>query len=125
MSGTRYARTVVARALTVACVVLLCLFGAGPAAIPAATASESRPASSAPADPAEAPADPAADSESRAALREPARGGPTVRRLPPRMFHVKHADEIDGVDEGARPTVGGLSLPVRSRHAVRSVVLRC
>ncbi|MFG2618842.1 hypothetical protein ACGFXC_14650 [Streptomyces sp. NPDC048507] len=122
MSGTRYARTVLARALTVACVALLCLFGAGPAASTAsALAAESRPASSAPAEPTEGQSDGAGDGDSRAAVRTDARGTAAVRRLPPGMFHVKHACEP------VRPVgaAGGGAGPVPSPRVVRSVVLRC
>lgn len=123
MSGARYARTVLARALTVACVALLCLFGAGPAATTAsALAADSRPASSAPAEPTEGQSDGAADSDARAAVRTDLRGAPAVRRLPPGTFHVKHACEA------ARPSLtapGGVAAPVLSLRSVRSVVLRC
>ncbi|MFF4318390.1 hypothetical protein [Streptomyces sp. NPDC001568] len=116
MSGARFARAVAARALTVACVALLCLFGAGPAA---ATVAEIRPASSAPAEPTEGQSDPASDPEARAALRAPARALPSVRQLPPRVFHVKHAGSP------SRVTSYGPAGPVASLIVVRSVVLRC
>ncbi|MFE3767215.1 hypothetical protein ACFXPI_36275 [Streptomyces sp. NPDC059104] len=122
MSGARYARTVAARALTVACVALLCLFGAGPAAGTAsALAADSRSASSAPAEPTEGQSDGAADSDARAAVRTAVRTAPAVRRLPG-MFHVKH------VCDAARPphaVRGGEAAPAGSPRTVRSVVLRC
>ncbi|RPF41530.1 hypothetical protein EDD96_5337 [Streptomyces sp. Ag109_G2-6] len=117
MSGARYARTVSARALTVACVALLCLFGAGPAA--AATAgADPRAASSAPADPAEGQSDPAADPDGRADLRTVVRGAPAPRGLPG-TFHVKHAGE------STRVAQGGPAGAAVSPRTVRSVVLRC
>lgn len=118
MSGARYARTVLARALTVACVALLCLFGAGPAA--AATAgADPRTASSAPADPAEGQADPAADPDARADVRTVVRVVPAPRELPPGTFHVKHADG------STRVAPGGPAGAAVSPRTVRSVVLRC
>ncbi|MGW5848231.1 hypothetical protein ACWFQ8_09810 [Streptomyces sp. NPDC055254] len=111
----RAARTVLTRALTAACVVLLCVFGAGPAA---ATVAEARPASAAPVEPTEGQPDPAADPEVRSALRAAARGVPEPRRTRQPMFHVKHARR------SARP-VGGAAEPALSLRAVRSVVLRC
>ncbi|MET9605120.1 hypothetical protein ABZZ17_08635 [Streptomyces sp. NPDC006512] len=116
MSGARFARAVPARVLTVACVVLLCLFGAGPAA---ATVAESRPASTAPAEPTEGQSDPASDPESRAALRAQSRALPAVRQLPPEVFHVKHTGGR------SRVTSYGTTGPATSLRAVRSVVLRC
>lgn len=116
MSGARFARAVMARALTVACVVLLCAFGAGPAA---PTAADSRPASTAPAEPTESPSDPVADLEARAAVRAPARGVPGPRRLPQAVFHVKHAE---GPERAASYGTAG---PALSRRTVRRVVLRC
>ncbi|MFF4578056.1 hypothetical protein [Streptomyces sp. NPDC001389] len=117
MSGARYARTVLARALTVACVALLCLFGAGQAA--AATAgADPRTTSSAPADPAEGQADPA-EPDARADVRSVLRVAPAPRDRPLGTFHVKHADESTRVAPG-RPA--GASV---SPRAVRSVVLRC
>lgn len=96
--------------------VLLCVFGAGPAA---AMAAEHRPASSAPLEPVEGQSDPAAEPETRAAVRTFARWGPGVRQLPLPVFHVKHAD---------RPSYGhasGPSGPALPSRAARSVVLRC
>ncbi|MER5869636.1 hypothetical protein [Streptomyces sp. NPDC002044] len=118
MIGRRSARTAPAgaltRVLTVVCVVLLCVFGAGPAA---ATAAESRPAHSAPA---EGSSDPAADPEVRVAVRTVTRGAPVVRRLPAAVFHVKHPLPRPGCGP-----VWARDEPVPSRRAVRSVVLRC
>ncbi|MFJ7592272.1 hypothetical protein ACIQZO_33880 [Streptomyces sp. NPDC097617] len=126
MSGRHHARSALTRALTVACVVLLCVFGAGPAG---AAAAEFRPASSVPAAPgapAEAPepgegqSDPAPDPEARAAVRTITRGLPVVRRAPIAVFHVKHpatAPPCGPAAEAAEPTL--------SRRTVRSVVLRC
>lgn len=124
MSGARYARTVPARALTVACVALLCLFGAGPAVSTAssALAADSRSASSAPAEPTEGQSDGAADSDARAAVRTAVRTAPTVRRLPPGMFHVKHVCDAAGPPHAVR---GGAAAPAESLRTVRSVVLRC
>lgn len=99
------------------CVVLLCVFGAGPAA---ATAAESRPAPSAPAEPVEGSTDPAVDPEVRAAVRTVTRGTPGVRRLPAAVFHVKHP----GLERACGPAVA-VAEPVVSPRAVRSVVLRC
>ncbi|WP_371677729.1 hypothetical protein [Streptomyces sp. NBC_01276] len=123
MSGARYARTVLARALTVACVALLCLFGTGPAASTAsALAADSRSASSAPAEPTEGQSDgAAADSDARAAVRTAVRTAPTVRRLPG-MFHVKHVCDAARPPHAAR---GGEAAPAGSLRTVRSVVLRC
>ncbi|MFJ8011790.1 hypothetical protein [Streptomyces sp. NPDC096339] len=100
------------RALTAACVVLLCVFGAGPAA---ATAAESRPASTAPAEPTEGPSDPGADPELRAAVRLAVRGVPGARlgQLP--VFHVKHPEAAECGPIEAVPSTG----------TARSVVLRC
>ncbi|MGO4458712.1 hypothetical protein AB4039_15610 [Streptomyces sp. M-16] len=123
MSGARYARTVLARALTVACVALLCLFGAGPAASTAsALAADSRSASSAPAEPTEGQSDGAADCDARAAVRTAVRTAPTVRRLPG-MFHVKHVCDAARRPHAARD--GEAAAPAGSLRAVRSVVLRC
>lgn len=134
MSGGRHhARSALARALTVACVVLLCVFGAGPAG---AEAAEFRPSSAAPAVPAApaapgAPAEspepgegqsdpaPAPDPEARAAVRTVTRGLSGVRRAPLAVFHVEHA---------AAPACGPAAEaaePALSRRTVRSVVLRC
>ncbi|MEU8431836.1 hypothetical protein AB0F18_02820 [Streptomyces sp. NPDC029216] len=118
MSGARYARTVLARALTVACVALLCLFGAGPAAV-ATAGADPRAASSAPADPAEGQSDPAADPDARADVRTVVRAVPGPRGLPSGTFHVKHADESTRV---APYGPAGAALSLRT---VRSVVLRC
>ncbi|MEU9231128.1 hypothetical protein [Streptomyces subrutilus] len=121
MSGRQYVRAALTRALTkvltAACVVLLCVFGAGPAA---ATVAESRPASTAPAEPTEGQSDPAAEPESRTAVRSLPRGTPGVRRTPLPVFHVKHAE--------ARPVAAAVwrtAGPPQSARAVRSVVLRC
>ncbi|MCX5196130.1 hypothetical protein OOK31_19890 [Streptomyces sp. NBC_00249] len=119
MSGARNTRTVLARALTVACVALLCLFGPGPAMTSAATAAELRPASSVPSEPTEGPSDPGAEPEARAAVRPAARGVPAVQRPMPEMFHVKHADEPSRV---ARYGTAGTA---PSRLTVTGVVLRC
>ncbi|MCJ1678552.1 hypothetical protein MTF65_14575 [Streptomyces sp. APSN-46.1] len=126
MSGARYARypwAVMAKALMVACVVLLCVCGVGPVA---ATAADSRPASStaptaptAPTEPTESPSDPAADPEVRAAVRTIARGLPGVRQLPRAVFHVKHPHGP------TRMGPCGTADPALSRRTVRSVVLRC
>ncbi|MEU9142575.1 hypothetical protein [Streptomyces sp. NPDC048349] len=121
MSGRQYVRTALARALTQAltsaCVVLLCVFGAGPAA---ATFAESRPSSTVPAEPTEGQSDPAAEPEARAAVRSLPRGVPGVRRTPLPVFHVKHVQE--------RPVAAGVwrtAEPALSARTVRSVVLRC
>lgn len=101
------------------CVVLLCVFGAGPAG---AAAAEFRPASTAPAEPTEPTeghSDPAADPEARAALRTGTRGVPGVRRTPLAVFHVKHAQAPPG------GTTAGTAEPVLPLRTVRSVVLRC
>ncbi|MFE6835404.1 hypothetical protein ACFVFI_11300 [Streptomyces sp. NPDC057705] len=119
MSGRRRARSALTRALTAACVVLLCVFGAGPAG---AAAAESRPASTAPAEPSEpgeGQSDPASDPEARAAVRTVTRGLPGVRRTPLVVFHVKLPDAppCGPVEEAAGPAL--------SLRTVRSVVLRC
>ncbi|MCX5272598.1 hypothetical protein ACFWB2_26235 [Streptomyces virginiae] len=127
MSGRHHARSAPARALTVVCVVLLCVFGAGPAG---AAAAEFRPASAAPAMPAapgapaespEGPSDPAPapDPEARAAVRTITRGLPGVRRTPLAVFHVEQpgAPACAPAAEAAEPAL--------SRRPVRSVVLRC
>ncbi|WP_314242930.1 hypothetical protein [Streptomyces sp. DSM 40907] len=128
MSGRHHTRSALARALTVACVVLLCVFGAGPAG---AEAAEFRPASTAPAvpvapgapaespEPGEGQSDPAPDPEARAAVRTITRGVPGVRRAPLAVFHVEHpaAPACGPVTDAAEPAL--------SRRAVRSVVLRC
>lgn len=118
MNGARYARTALVRALTVACVALLCLFGAGPAAT-ATAGAEPRPASSAPADPAEGKSEPAGDPVGRSVLRTVVRTAPVGNRLSQQMFHVKHAYEA------ARAASSGTASPALPRRAVRSVVLRC
>ncbi|WP_329382722.1 hypothetical protein OG625_20020 [Streptomyces sp. NBC_01351] len=112
MNGRQLARTALAQVLTVACVVLLCVFGAGPAA---AMAAESRPASTAPTEPTEGPSDPAADPEARAAVRPATRGISGVRLRPAPVFHVKHAGARGCGATGSAPSAG----------AARSVVLRC
>ncbi|MFD3805125.1 hypothetical protein ACFWSF_33935 [Streptomyces sp. NPDC058611] len=121
MIGRRSARTAPAgaltRVLTVVCVVLLCVFGAGPAA---ATAAEARPAPSAPAEPVEGSSDPAAEPEVRVAVRTVTRGAPGVRRLPAAVFHVKHPDPGP-----AGGPARAAAEPVVSPRAVRGVVLRC
>lgn len=112
------------------CVVLLCVFGAGPAG---AAAAEFRPASAAPAmpaapgapaespEPGEGPSDPAPapDPEARAAVRTITRGLPGVRRTPLAVFHVEQpgAPACAPAAETAEPAL--------SRRPVRSVVLRC
>lgn len=118
MNGARYARTALVRALTVACVALLCLFGVGPAAT-ATAGAEPRPASSAPSDPTEGKSEPTGDPVGRSALRTAVRVAPVARRLPQRMFHVKRAGG------SARTASYGTASPALSRLAVRSVVLRC
>ncbi|MFD3330580.1 hypothetical protein [Streptomyces sp. NPDC058701] len=121
MIGRRSARTAPAgaltRVLTVVCVVLLCVFGAGPAA---ATAAEYRPASPAPAEPVEGSSDPAAEPEVRVAVRTVTRGAPGVRRLSAAVFHVKHPEPGPACGPGR-----AAAEPVVSTRAVRSVVLRC
>lgn len=112
-------RTALTRALTAACVVLLCVFGAGPAA---ATVAESRPASTAPSEPSEGPSDPSAEPESRAAVRLGARGIPAGRLKPLPVFHVKHPGAPGA--PFCRP-VARTTGPVPSTRAVRSEVLRC
>ncbi|MFD7781527.1 hypothetical protein ACFV4Q_00195 [Streptomyces nojiriensis] len=127
MSGRHHARSALARALTVACVVLLCVFGAGPAG---AEAAEFRPSSTAPAAPG-APAEspepgegqsdpaPAPDPEARAAVRTVTRGLSGVRRAPRAVFHVEQAaSPACGPD-------GDAAEPALPRRTVRSVVLRC
>ncbi|WP_406183741.1 hypothetical protein [Streptomyces sp. NBC_01006] len=128
MSGTRHARTALARALSAACVVLLCLFASGPAVTTAAAASAAaaaaveRTASGAPSEPgtpAEGESDPAADPEVRVAVRLVVRGLPGVRQLPRPVFHVKHAGQAVRAD--AYGTYG----PMLSAWTERNVVLRC
>lgn len=98
-----------------ACVVLLCVCGAGPSA---ATAAESRPATSAPAEPSDGSSDPAPDVEARPALRTFTRETPQVRR-PVVVFHVKRAAQPP------RTAPDGAAAAGASQSAVRSVVLRC
>ncbi|MFI1149711.1 hypothetical protein [Streptomyces sp. NPDC020817] len=124
MSGTRYARTAWARALSAVCVVLLCLFASGPAGTTAAAAAAAveRTASGAPSEPgtpAEGESDPAADPEVRVAVRLAVRGLPGVRQLPRPVFHVKHAGQA------VRADGYGTDGPVPSVWTERSVVLRC
>ncbi|MFD8630759.1 hypothetical protein [Streptomyces sp. NPDC059533] len=113
MSGRQCALAALTRALTAVCVGLLCVFGAGPAA---ATAAESRPASTAPAEPTEGPSDPGSEPELRAAVRPAERGIPGVRLRPLPVFHVKHP--------GAAGVCGSIEA-VPSTGTARSVVLRC
>ncbi|WP_328299857.1 hypothetical protein OG389_20140 [Streptomyces sp. NBC_00435] len=124
MSGTRRVLTARSRALraslTVLCVVLLCVFGAGPSGPSLATAEGSRSAPAAPAEPTEGPADPAGDPEVRLAVRVPARGIPGVGDLRRPVFHVKHP----GSGEPA-PRAAGASTTAAPLRALRSVVLRC
>ncbi|MCB5181276.1 hypothetical protein [Streptomyces antimicrobicus] len=122
MSGTRHltaAHAAPARALMVACAVLLCLFGAGPAL--ADVLGEPPPAATAPTEPGapgEGQSD-AADAEVRAALRCAGRSAP-VRRA-----------AGTGAPAPAVPAPRELPYEVRDRdvppssRAVRSVVLRC
>ncbi|MFD6972930.1 hypothetical protein [Streptomyces sp. NPDC059949] len=137
MNGRRRTRSAPTRALTVVCVVLLCVFGAGPAgaaaaehrpastvppapAAPAAPTAPAAPAAPAePTEPGEGQSDPAADPEARAAVRTVARSLTSVRRTPLAVFHVKHAD---GPPCGP---AAGTADPAASLRAVRSVVLRC
>ncbi|OKK18344.1 hypothetical protein AMK16_18625 [Streptomyces sp. CB00455] len=109
-------RAALTRALTAACVVLLCVFGTGP---DAATAADPRPSSSAPAEPAEGPSDPAADAEARAAVRTVPHGEAGVRRTPLPWFHVKHPDRPAGA------AAAGRAEPASCPRTVRSAVLRC
>ncbi|MCJ0868653.1 hypothetical protein [Streptomyces sp. AP-93] len=109
-------------ALTVLCVVLMCLFGFGGSGSSSAAAEGSRPAPTAPAEPTEAPADPAGDPEVRVAVRVPARGVPGVRGLQRPVFHVKHPRS--GPSEPVPDPTGALA-PAASLRAARSVVLRC
>lgn len=124
MSGTRCARSAWGRALrvplTVLCVVLLCLFGAGGPGAFAASAEGARSSSSAPVEPTEAPADPAGDPEVRLAIRLAVRGIPGVRGLQRPVFHVKHPSP-----EAADPHETAATVPAPSLLPVRSVVLRC
>ncbi|MFF4100018.1 hypothetical protein [Streptomyces sp. NPDC001903] len=124
MSGTRYARTALGRALSAACVVLLCLFASGPAVTTAAAAAAAveRTASGAPSEPgtpAEGESDPAAEPEVRAAVRLVVRGLPGVRQLPRPVFHVKHPGQA------VRTDGYGTDGPMLSAWTERSVVLRC
>lgn len=109
------------KVLTAACVVLLCVFGAGPAA---ATVAESRSASTAPAEPTEGQSDPAAEPEARAAVRPLSRAVPGVRRTPLPVFHVKHEPDPPPVAAPVRRTAQPAQ-PALSARTVRSVVLRC
>ncbi len=113
-----------ARALAAACVALLCLFAAGPAATSAACKADAcrHPASGAPtepASPAERESDPAAEPEVRATVRPVVRGLPGVRQLPRPVFHVKHPGRTVRADACA------VEEPASSLPTVRSVVLRC
>ncbi|WP_438312777.1 hypothetical protein ACSHWO_16660 [Streptomyces sp. HUAS TT3] len=124
MTGTRQARSAVARALAAACVALLCLFASGPAAVPAAGGAHAvrQLPSGTPADPGtptERESDPASDSEVRVAVRPSARGLPSARELPRPVFHVKPPT---GPVHAARD---GAAEPALSVGTVRSVVLRC
>ncbi|MBT2446238.1 hypothetical protein J7F03_03890 [Streptomyces sp. ISL-43] len=121
MSGTQRARTALGRALrvalTVLCVVLLCVLGTGQSGPSPATADGARPSPTAPAEPTEAPADPIGDPEVRQAVRVTVRGFPGLRRP---VFHVKHP----GFEElGPRPA--GTTAAAAPPWVVRSVVLRC
>ncbi|WP_189738341.1 hypothetical protein [Streptomyces nojiriensis] len=128
MSGRHHARSALARALTVACVVLLCVFGAGPAGAEAAEFRPASTASTAPGAPAESPEPgegqsdpaPAPDPEARAAVRTVTRGLSGVRRAPLAVFHVEHpAAPVCG------PAAEAAAEPALCRRTVRSVVLRC
>ncbi|THA38594.1 hypothetical protein [Streptomyces sp. A1547] len=124
MSGTRHARTALARALSAACVVLLCLFASGPAVTTAAAsaAAVERTGSGAPSEPGtpvEGESDPATDPEVRPAVRLVVRGLPGVRQLSRPVFHVKHAGQT------MRAESYGTAGPTPSAGTVRSVVLRC
>ncbi|WP_327362135.1 MULTISPECIES: hypothetical protein [unclassified Streptomyces] len=124
MSGTRQARTALARALSAACVVLLCLFASGPAVTTAAAAAAvvERTGSGAPSEPGapvEGESDPAADPEVRPAVRLVVRGPAGVRQLPRPVFHVKHAGQA------MRAESFGTDGPMPSAGTVRGVVLRC
>ncbi|MFJ7258703.1 hypothetical protein ACIQV2_00810 [Streptomyces globosus] len=123
MTGTRQARTAVTRALAAACLALMCLLAASPAAASAVCGEEAaRYASGLPGEPgtpAEREGDPSAEPEARA-VRQPARGAAGVRQLAqPPMFHVEHSGrrEVAVRCETAAPAPSG--------RAVRSVVLRC
>ncbi|MFE6841924.1 hypothetical protein [Streptomyces sp. NPDC057686] len=125
MSGTRHARTALARALSAACVVLLCLFASGPAVTTAAAAAAAavEPSGSGtpsePGAPVEGESDPAADPEVRPAVRLVVRAMPGVRQLPRPVFHVKQAGQA--MRAGSFAMAG----PALSAGTVRSVVLRC
>ncbi|MFE2288620.1 hypothetical protein ACFXDJ_31195 [Streptomyces sp. NPDC059443] len=135
MSGTRWARTALSRALrvplTVLCVVLLCVFGTGrsgpsPASAEGPRSTSSAPsAPSAPAEPTESPADPAGeDPEVRLAARVTERAVPGVRGPQRPLFHVKHpAGSADPASH--EPGAATTSAPTASLPPVRSVVLRC
>lgn len=112
------------RALAAACVALLCLFAAGPAAASAACEADAvrHSASGPPGEPgapAERESDPAAEPEVRAAVRPVVRGLPGIRQLP-RVFHVKHRGA-----PAAAAVVGAAEGPAPAGETVRSVVLRC
>ncbi|RSS72843.1 hypothetical protein [Streptomyces sp. WAC06614] len=116
--AARTARAALAKALMVACAVLLCLFGAGPAL--AESLGEPPAAATAPAEPAapgEGQPDPT-DAEVRAALRGADRGAP-----------VRRPDETPAVPAApaprGRPCVAPVPEGTPSLRAVRSVVLRC
>ncbi|MEV6727561.1 MULTISPECIES: hypothetical protein [unclassified Streptomyces] len=124
MSGTRHARTALARALSAACVVLLCLFASGPPVTTAAAAAAAleRTGSGAPSEPGapvEGESDPATDPEVRPAVRLVVRGLPGVRQLPRPVFHVKQTGQAMRADSF------GTAGPVPSAGTVRGVVLRC
>ncbi|MEU6867081.1 hypothetical protein ABZ924_28165 [Streptomyces sp. NPDC046876] len=124
MSGTRHARTALTRALAAACVALLCLFAAGPAAASAACEADAvrHSASGSPGEPgapAERESDPAAEPEARAAVRPVVRGLPGTRQLPRPVFHVKHRGPA------AAGVVCAPEGPAPAGATVRSVVLRC
>ncbi|MFG3000542.1 hypothetical protein [Streptomyces sp. NPDC048340] len=116
-----------ARALTVACVLLLCAFVAGPAGSIAASAVvvESRSAPSAPVEPAEGQSDPAGDPEVRLAARPALRAAPGDRRPHRPVFHVKRRGQVLGGTRCAGPYETGAGAPKVSPRSTRSVVLRC
>ncbi|WP_437083561.1 hypothetical protein [Streptomyces sp. enrichment culture] len=123
MTGTRRARTAVTRALAAACLALMCLLAASPAAASAICGEEAaRYATGLPGGPgipAEREGDPSAEPEARV-VRQPVRGQAGVRQwAQPPMFHVEHSGrrEVTGRCETAGP--------VSSGRAARSVVLRC
>ncbi|MDJ0380693.1 hypothetical protein [Streptomyces sp. G-G2] len=126
MSGTRtrarYARWVAAKALMVACVVLLCAFGAGPAAVAAAVPGPAATAAPRPAGGAEpAESDPGgADPEGRSAARSCARAI-APRRAPSPGTPVSASPRALALPRGPSAAEHG---PAAER-AARSVVLRC